>query len=289
MFTENEVKVIEGINTIPIFNIENVRGKCIITPNGNPQSLVLADDIAREGGLIRKNKLVRIVGPTNGSQSCMHNSVHTTCENSSSGFVTTKTYEYPVVMWYRFNQYANDAISDIQKHSPSILQYLSLPIKSGDYIPLEIALVVLMHCNSEQAREFHTILATKIAPELTYHAIQVYRDRLEYYKNFIDTSTVYSTTEVAREFEMSPQYLRKILQDLGIIYPCNKTWQISGKFIHCDFVRNIAINNGNIQDHPYWTDGGREFVIHILKKYGFISNQDNGKKIVPLVIPINQL
>ena len=124
-----------------------------------------------------------------------------------------------------------------------------------------------MRLNSKKARDFQVILATRIAPELTSKAIQRYREQLQYYQNFVDTSTLYSTTEIAREFEMSPQYLRKILQDLNIIYPCNKTWQISGNFVHCDFVRNKAINNSNTNDHPYWTNGGREFVIHILKKY----------------------
>ena len=130
-------KVIEGINTIPIFNIENVRGKCIVTPNGNIQSLVLADDIAREGGLVKENTKGYV--PKDG------------CANNRNFVpkVGRNFYTYDAILWFRFNQYTNDSIPSIQQYNPSILQYLSLPIKSGSYIPLEIALVVLMRLNSK--------------------------------------------------------------------------------------------------------------------------------------------
>ena len=285
MFNQNEAQIIEGINTIPIFNIDNVRGKCIVTPNGNIQSLVLADDIAREGGLIYDNKAYN---PKN--------------QNNFRTVLSENIYKY--IKWNRFNQYANDSISSIQQYNPSILQYLSLPIKSGDYIPLEIALVVLMHCNSRQARDFQVILATRIAPELTKHAISHYQQQLNqyqsqitqyqqqvsqqqsqinYYQDMLDTDQLYSTTEIASEFAMSPQQLRTILQkDFGIIYPCNNTWQIVNHLKPYDYVRNKY--NTNVPDHPYWTNNGREFIINLLTKYGYQLHRKNNKLIIPLVL-----
>ena len=285
MFNQNEAQIIEGINTIPIFNIDNVRGKCIVTPNGNIQSLVLADDIAREGGLIYDNKAYN---PKN--------------QNNFRTVLSENIYKY--IKWNRFNQYANDSISSIQQYNPSILQYLSLPIKSGDYIPLEIALVVLMHCNSRQARDFQVILATRIAPELTKHAISHYQQQLNqyqsqitqyqqqvsqqqsqinYYQDMLDTDQLYSTTEIASEFAMSAQQLRQILQkDFNIIYPCNNTWQIVNHLKPYDYVRNKY--NTNVPDHPYWTNNGREFIINLLTKYGYQLHRKNNKLIIPLVL-----
>ena len=267
MFNQNEAQIIEGINTIPIFNIDNVRGKCIVTPNGNIQSLVLADDIAREGGLLNPSVKIRATSGTKNNEQIRDTYV-------------TKIYSYQTIIWNRFNKYLNDSIPSIQQYNPYILQYLSLPIKSGDYIPLEIALVVLMHLNSKKARDFQVILATRIAPELTAKAIQAYKQQLQqyqqqvsYYQDMVDTDQLYSTTEVASEFEMSAQQLRQILQSMNIIYPCNKTWQISQCYKHFDFVRNKY--NTNIPDHPYWTNAGREFLINLLTKYGYQLHQDN--------------
>ena len=152
MFTQDDVKVIEGINQIPIFNIENVRGKCIAIPGG-VQALVLADDIAREGGLTRENPITYVPKQNSDFLTTSGQKIHMPIFDNK----LSKTYEYESIRWNRFNQYANDSIPYVQQYN------------------------------------------------------------------------------------------------------------------------------------PYWTNGGREFVIHILKKYKFIPNQDNGKKIVPLVIPINQL
>ena len=293
MFTQDEVQIIEGINQIPIFNIENVRGKCIVTPNGI-QSFVLADDIAREGGLIgthtyydRYNSGMQ--GRTNVTQKWV-----TPIQGNEAELEYYQQYE---IRWDRFNQYANDSIPSIQQYNPSILQYLSLPIKSGDYIPLEIALVVLMRLNSKKARDFQVILATRIAPELTKHAISHYQQQLNqyqfqitqyqqqvsYYQDMLDTDQLYSTTEIASEFAMSPQQLRQILQkDFNIIYPCNNTWQIVNHLKPYDYVRNKY--NTNTPDHPYWTNNGREFIINLLTKYGYQLHRKNNKMIIPLVL-----
>ena len=295
MFTQDDVKVIEGINQIPIFNIENVRGKCIAIPGG-VQALVLADDIAREGGL------TNLVEGRSQSKGMRQNYGYTksgiipiqgdAAELELSNFWdNSNSRKYEVIRWDRFNQYANDSIVSIKQCNPYILQWLSLPIKSGDYIPLEIALVVLMRLNSKKARDFQVILATKIAPEIINNAIQIYQQQLEqyqqqlnYYKDFVDTSTLYSTTEIASEFAMSAQRLRQILQyDFKIIRPCNKTWQIVNHLAEYNYVKNKAINKSNVNDHPYWTNSGREFVINLLTDYGYKRYRKNSKLIVPLV------
>lgn len=126
--SSNDVHVIEGINTIPIFNIENVRGKCIVTPNGI-QSFVLAvaDDIAREGGLIRENPITYV--PKQNSEFLTKSGQKSTCsflhKSGQKIYVPTsghvnhkdfsdtsvrKTYVYETIIWNRFNKYLNNAI-----------------------------------------------------------------------------------------------------------------------------------------------------------------------------------
>ena len=103
MFTQDEVKVIEGINQIPIFNIENVRGKCIAIPGG-VQSLVLADDIAREGGLTR---WVLSGHPTSGMSS--EDDGH-----PKSWMSNLHRPQVEVVRWSTINQYVNDSIASFR-------------------------------------------------------------------------------------------------------------------------------------------------------------------------------
>ena len=107
------------------------------------------------------------------------------------------------------------------------------------------------------------------------------QSQIDYYQDMLDTDQLYSTTEIAHEFEMSAQQLRRILQDHQIIYPCNKTWQISQALVHYDYVRNKY--NTNVPDHPYWTNYGRRFVIDLLTKYGYTLHDNNPKLIVPLI------
>ena len=306
-------QIIEGNGQVPIFDIMNVKGYCI-TYGGRRLTFVFAADIAREGGLVfednqsyvptsgrknntnflpqvaeNNNEQIRVTSGTNLIQGDAAQSVGATsgthlfrdvCENTRESFASTSgrknVYEYETIRWNRFNKYLNDTIKIAKQENPEILQWLQLPIHSYSYIPLEFAIMILMHCRSQQALKFQWILTSMIVPQLQSYYDQYQQQQLQYYQDMLDTDQLYSTTEIAREFEMSAQQLRRILQEHQIIYPCNKTWQISQALVHYDYVRNKSNASGN--DHPYWTQYGRRFVIDLLCKYGYKPHQHNDVK-----------
>ena len=304
-------QVIDGNGQVPIFNIMNVRGYCIAY-DGKILTFVFAADIAREGGLIQdvnvsrfcRNSLNKVCATSGtnlfqGNESQLLSQENETDQNFRSQVIENNTesfahtcvrenvYEYETIRWNRFNKYLNDTIEIAKQKNPEILAWLQLPIHPYSYIPLEFAIMILMHCRSEQALNFQWTLTSMIVPQLQSNYFQYQQEQLqqaqqlaEYYQDFLDTTTVYSTTEIARDFHMTPQQLRKILQDLKVIFPCNKTWQISKNLIGYDLVRNKAINHANQYDHPYWTNFGRNFVIELLKSYGYHLYENNNKKMV---------
>ena len=150
--------IINQINNIPIFNIQNVRGYCIIYEN-NIKTFVYAEDIAREGGLVSKSK-GRYAG----------------CATSC----TTDVPIYDSIRWDYFNDYVNDVIDSFKRINPEVLYWLQLPIHRYSYIPLEIALSVLMKLRSKKARDFQVILSSIIAPQIQSNAIKEYNNKIKY-------------------------------------------------------------------------------------------------------------
>ena len=279
MFTQDEVKVIEGNGQIPIFDIMNVKGYCI-SYNGKILTFVFASDIAREGGLIYER--LHYERPIQGDATKLM--YDTSVVHSKQGY-----YKQDEIKWSRFNKYLNDTIEIAKQKNPEILAWLQLPIHPHSYIPLEFAIMILMHCRSEQALNFQWTLTSIIVPQLQSNyfqyqqeQLQQYQQQVQYYQDMIDTDQLYSTTEIASEFAMSAQRLRQLLQDkFQIIHPCNNTWQIVNHLKPYDYVRTKY--NTNVPDHPYWTNAGREFVINLLTKYKYQLHRKNPKLIVPLV------
>ena len=291
-------QIIEGNDQFPIFNIMNVKGYCIIY-EGRRMAFVFAADIAREGGLIyehhtpkiRKNfhdtsvvnpiqgVTAELIPATSGGNLIQGDAVESMYDTS---VVQNQYYTNEEILWQRFNKYLNDTIEIAKQKNPEILQWLQLPIHPYSYIPLEFAIMILMHCRSKQALDFQWTLTSIIVPQLYEYYDQYQQSQIDYYQDMLDTDQLYSTTEIASEFTMSAQQLRQILQkDFKIIYPCNKTWQIAQHLAAYDYVRNKY--NTNTPDHPYWTNSGREFIINLLTKYGYKLHEQNQRLRISMV------
>ena len=261
----SEATIIEEINNIPIFDVMNVKGYCIVYDT-QIKTFVFAADIAREGGLSRIKTYLdrpRDMPPTSGGQ--------------------PEYYELYEIRWDRFNQYIEESIETYRRINPEVLNWLQLPIHAYSYIPIEIAMTVLMCCKSQKAKEFQVTLASIIAPSITSNAIRIYERQLEevqqtaeYYKNFTDPDHLYSSTEIAKEFCMSARTMNRVLHRLRIIYPVNGTWELYQNLARFGYAVNKTIFNG-VTSFPclFWTDAGRCFVINLLKQYTFLEGKDN--------------
>ena len=253
---EPSVSLINEINEIPIFDVMDVKGYCIVY-DSQIKTFVFAADIAREGGLI--------------------------FDQEQTNCATSGTITYKKIRWNRFNEYVNDSIEYYKKVAPDVLAWLQLPIHAYSYIPLEIALTVLMYCKSDKAKQFQVKLSAIIAPTITNNALRVYEAKFEeyqktiaYYKDFIDSSGLYSSTEIAKEFCLSAVLLHKLLHKLKIIYPINGTWAPYKPFDELGYTQVKALYaNGETKHGMFWTEAGRRFVIDLLLHYQFVKGQNN--------------
>ena len=246
------------------FNIEGVRGYYKEESDGFLIELVSAEDIARGAGLVR-------------------------IETKSSH--TSVRKEYESFLWDRFNDYAQRSLDTLQQYiDPRVMPYIKFPIDRDSYIPIELAVRVINKCNSKKAEEFQSIVAVKIANEIRNlnrqkHDIQMVemqnrindlQSRLDYHRQLVDTKTYYSTTEIAKDFCISPQLLNLVLNRLDIIYKVNNTWQVYQNLTSFGFTENkIRNDEGSIMKENYWTSFGREFICNLLIKNGFIIGADN--------------
>lgn len=141
----------------------SVRGYCVYI-EGVLRTFVYAEDIAREAGITRMTKGRYFY---------------------DDSYPTDGITEYAVIRWDRFNKYVNLSFPAIERRCPEILPLIQLPIHRYSYIPAEVALIVLMHCESDKAVEFQVVLACKIMPEIQQHAIGYYEEIINKQQNEI--------------------------------------------------------------------------------------------------------
>jgi len=187
---------LDNMNTIPIFNVLNVRGYCVYI-DGILRTFIFAEDIAREGGIIT---------PSNSS-------VVDSSENYVTGDVN---YKYYTIRWDRFNHYVNLSLPAIESRCPEILHLLQLPIHRYSYIPAEVALVVLMHCKSQKALDFQVVLACKIVPEIQRYSVLTYERQITNMQNeiyelqeMIDCNNVNKMMTLEEENEFLKNFIKE--------------------------------------------------------------------------------
>lgn len=184
--------ILDNMNTIPIFNVLNVRGYCVYI-EGILRTFVFAEDIAREAGI-------------------------STSSNYSTFGVNgdAKIYQKSSIRWDRFNKYIELALPAIESRCPEILPLIQLPIHRYSYIPAEVALVILMHCESAKAVDFQVVLSCKIIPEIQRYAVRTYELQIMEMQNDIDDLQEvidYNNINIAMNLEEENEFLKNFIKE----------------------------------------------------------------------------
>ena len=101
--------------------------------------------------------------------------------------------------------------------------------------------------------------------ETSQKELKEIRPKGEYYDTVLQVSFLKTTTEVAKDINMSAKKLNEILHSLGLIYKQSKTWFLYKEYEHlvpeyCDYHIN------QYSQLLKWTEKGREFLLDFLKK-----------------------
>lgn len=104
----------------------------------------------------------------------------------------------------------------------------------------------------------------ELLPKATYHDL------------VLQSKSLMSTTQIAKDFGLGAPTLNKILHELGIQYKKGHRWFLYHKYQDKGYAQSktYAVSADETKDHMYWTQKGRLFIYETLK---------NKKGILPIV------
>lgn len=108
----------------------------------------------------------------------------------------------------------------------------------------------------KEKREKLEVENKELKPKATYHDLVLQSD------------TLLSTTQVAKDFGMGAPTLNKILHELGVQYKKGHRWFLYHKYQDKGYAQSktFVINAEETKDHLYWTQKGRLFIHDLLKE-----------------------
>lgn len=104
----------------------------------------------------------------------------------------------------------------------------------------------------------------ELLPKATYHDL------------VLQSKSLMSTTQIAKDFGLGAPTLNKILRELGIQYKKGHRWFLYHEYQDKGYAQSktYAVSADETKDHMYWTQKGRLFIYETLK---------NKKGILPIV------
>src|SRR5690625_1429302 len=95
----------------------------------------------------------------------------------------------------------------------------------------------------------------ELLPKATYHDLVLQSD------------TLLTVTQIAKDFGMGAPTLNKVLHELGIQYKKGHRWYLYYEHQDKGYAQSKtwAINADETKDHMYWTQKGRLFIYETLK------------------------
>ena len=97
------------------------------------------------------------------------------------------------------------------------------------------------------------------------------KPKVEYYDNVLDTSTSYTTTQIAKENEMTAQQLNILLQQEGIQFKQSGQWLLKSKYQDQGLTKTRTYlyehsdGRKETKHSTTWTEKGREFIRDFLE------------------------
>jgi prophage antirepressor-like protein len=87
-------------------------------------------------------------------------------------------------------------------------------------------------------------------------------DKVSYHDDVMNDDHIIMSSQIAKDYGMSPQLFHTILHGLHIIYPCNKDWIINVQYANCGYTKTQ--NKDGVRVITGWTEAGRQFIYSIL-------------------------
>lgn len=115
------------------------------------------------------------------------------------------------------------------------------------------------------AKEEALLLATQI--------IKGQKPKVEYHDKVLDTGNCYTTTQIAKELEMSARQLNIMLNHIGVQFKQSGQWLLTKKYQDKGYVKTrthlFKNKNGNEETRhaTVWTEKGRKFLLELSEDF----------------------
>lgn len=97
--------------------------------------------------------------------------------------------------------------------------------------------------------------------------------KVEYHDKVLNTETCYTTTQIAKELEMTARQLNIILNHMGVQFKQSGQWLLTAKYQDKGYVKTrthlFTDSNGESKTRhsTVWTEKGREFIINLSEDF----------------------
>ena len=112
------------------------------------------------------------------------------------------------------------------------------------------------------------------------------KPKASYHDTVIQSSSLLSVTQIAKDYGMGAPTLNKILHELGVQYKQGGTWFLYHKYQDKGYThsKTHVIDSEKSTTHTYWTQKGKRFIYEILKeKKGILPVTERENKQLRLV------
>ena len=106
------------------------------------------------------------------------------------------------------------------------------------------------------------------------------KPKASYHDHVLNSTTLLSVTQIAKDYGMGAPSFNKLLQELGIQYKKSGVWHLYHKYQDKGYTatKTHIIDTERSKIHTNWTQKGRLFLYETLKKEGIIPLLERGEK-----------
>ncbi|MEW6903242.1 phage antirepressor KilAC domain-containing protein [Trueperella pyogenes] len=123
-----------------------------------------------------------------------------------------------------------------------------------------------------------TLRAERLARLAAEQALLEAAPKISYYDIVLKSSSLLTTTEIAKDYGLSAKRLNTVLHDAGVQFKQSGRWFLYAKHAQQGYTQSKTheYDEGKTRTHMYWTQKGRLFIYDLLKTQGVLPVIEQG-------------
>lgn len=102
--------------------------------------------------------------------------------------------------------------------------------------------------------------------------IEEMQPKADYYDIILQSDSLVSVTQIAKDYGMSAVRMNQLLHDLGVQFKQGDMWLLYQEYADKGYTQSktFAFDDTGSKQHTYWTQKGRFFLYEMLKQHGIV-------------------